>query len=128
TFTDSAGRFRFDNFGALDTTVIFRLQAKNLKGRNMNVGISMKEFDPPAFENSKYAARPWYVNTDTVLINQVKSAIEEDRALLNLPKGAKLLEEVVVSAKKIIPRSKNLNGSGISDFAMTENEIVNSGK
>lgn len=126
--TDSAGLFTFNNFPSLDSTVLFRLQAKNLKGKNFNVGIELQEDAKPGYPPDKYTTAPWYVNSDSLLINRIKRVIEEEQGTINLPKSVRVLDEVTVRATKVIPRSKNLNGQGISDFAMNENEIVGSGK
>lgn len=126
--TNDKGDFKFSEFPPLDSAVVFRLQAKNLRGKNFNVGIELNEHNKPAYAVGKYPTMPWYVNTDTLLLKQIQSKLEEEGGIMNLPAGARVLEEVTVRASKVIPRSKNLNGQGVSDFSMSENEIIGSGK
>ena len=94
TKTDSTGRFVFKGFPVLDT-IDFHLQAD----RNYNVGLAVDEFGPSAFKQAKRIATPWYVNTDSSLVNYVNKKQAEEDEILSATKG-KLLKTVEIKANK----------------------------
>nr|WP_294792901.1 hypothetical protein [uncultured Mucilaginibacter sp.] len=126
TLTDNTGRFIFKGLFPVDTA-IFKLQARNKKGKEMNVKIEMEEFKPPAF-NPNPLTNPWYLNTDSILINNSKARIAEERALSSYRGEGNVLKEANIKAKKIIPGSKNLNGAGEADLIIDEEELKKADK
>lgn len=126
TLTDYAGRFIFKGLYPVDTA-IFKLQARNKNGKEMNVKIKMDEFAPPAFELPPFTT-PWYLNTDSILLNNLKTKIAENMALSYYRGEGNVLKEAIIKAKKIIPGSKNLNGRGEADQIIDEEELVKANK
>jgi hypothetical protein len=99
----------------------FFLQAKNKNGKSFNVGIQIDEFKPEEFKPASQRFVPWYVNSDTVLLRQANTrALQE--AKLNA-RGTNLLQEVIITAKKAVKDSKNLNGAGEADQILDEKDI-----
>ncbi len=70
---------------------------------------------------------PWYVNSDSTLLNYAKT-----HALIkqheNFPMGGHILKEVKIKAKKIIKDSQNLNGPGEADIILDEKDMEAAGK
>jgi len=126
TLTDNIGRFSFKGLFPVDTAV-FKLQARNKKGREMNVKIDMDELQPPAF-NPVPLSTPWYLNTDSIALNNSRSRIAEERALSSYRGEGNVLKEANIRAKKIIPGSKNLNGPGEADQIIDEEELKKADK
>ncbi|MFD0751626.1 hypothetical protein ACFQZS_15855 [Mucilaginibacter calamicampi] len=126
TLTDNAGCFIFKDLFPVDTA-IFKLQARNKRGKEMNVKIDMDEFAPPVFGQGRMPA-PWYLNTDSILLNNSKNRIEEARALSGFRGEGNVLSTVNIKAKRIIPGSKNLNGPGEADQIIDEEELVKANK
>jgi len=126
TLTNKEGKFIFNGFPPIDTAV-FRLQASNRKGKQFNVGIEVEEFKPPIFQNDQ-RFMPWYVNSDTTLLNYVKSTITQHEEELKLYGNGHLLNEVTITAKKIVKGSKNLNGEGNADITLDETDAKKAGK
>lgn len=126
TITDAAGMFYFNNLYPADSSVYF-LQARNKKGKSFNVGIEMEEFKPPPFYPSSRLPIPWYVNIDTQRLETLhkQRAYEEERKYLP---GARVLKEVIVTGKKRVRGSKNLNGPYGYDFALNEEDLDQAGK
>ncbi len=125
TVTDKEGRFAFSDMMPADTAIYF-IQANNKKGKSFNVGIEMDEFKAPVFAMVNSTSIPWYVNTDV----EILSPIVKQLALKKYEEQASghVLKEVVVTAKKIIKGSKNLNGPGGSDIALNEKDLEKAGK
>jgi hypothetical protein len=122
TLTDALGRFNFRNLPQTDTAT-YLIQSRNKRGKSFNVGIVVNEFIPPAFSPLKDRYLPWYINSDTVFLQSTKRLIEEQHRY-DAPSGVNLLDEVVVTAKKIIPQSRNKNGSGNADFILDEQDML----
>ena len=116
--TDSDGKFLFKNFALLDTASFF-IQAK----RSFNVGIEVDKFKAPVFKPSLSKLSPWYVNTDTTLLNYTKNFIAITKAKDGITGKARLLKEVQIRDKKIIKGSHNPNGSGNADQVLDEEDI-----
>jgi len=126
TISDSEGRFVFKSLFPVDTA-IFKLQARNKNGKENNVKIEMEEVKWPVF-NALPLTVPWYLNTDSILLNNTKLKTEQARAL-SLYKGeGRVLNEVNIVSKKIIKGSKNLNGPGGADLIIDEEELVKANK
>jgi hypothetical protein len=127
TVTDNNGRFTFHHFPQIDTPQ-FILKAINKNGKSFNVGITVDEVKPPDFIKPESSlVVPWYVNSDTTLLNYAKSnALAKQQQYF--PESGHVLKEVIVTAKKIIKGSQNLNGSGNADQVIDEKELENAGK
>jgi hypothetical protein len=92
-----------------------------------NVKIEMDEFNPPAFKRFPVTT-PWYMNTDSVVLNNSRSRATEEKALSNYKGEGNMLKEAVIKAKKIVPGSRNLNGPGEADQVIGEEELVKADK
>jgi hypothetical protein len=126
TVTDKEGRFVFENFPRIDTPV-FIVKAVNKHGNSFNVSVSVDEAKPPEFTGTNAPLMaPWYINSDTTLLNYTKTdaLLQQDY----LPAGGHRLKEVKISAKKIIKDSQNLNGPGNADIVLDENDLEKAGK
>jgi hypothetical protein len=123
--TDEKGLFTFKDITPLDTPIYF-LQAKNLKGKNDRVVIDVNEFKPPVFTTSSALQAPWYVNSDSTLLNGGLGQIAKNEIDLNL-KGH-LLNEVKIVDSKIIKYSLNLNGPGQADQTLTVEDMDKANK
>lgn len=127
TVTDKEGHFIFKGIFPVDTAV-FKLQARNKKGKEFNVGIEMlHEFKPPVF-SSTGAVIPWYVNSDTLLLNNSNTKLAQLKAEENLRGEGVLLKEVTIKDKKVVKGSKNLNGPGEADQVLDEKDMLKAGK
>jgi hypothetical protein len=132
TVTNIAGQFLFKNFPPITDSTTFVLEARKDKGRIINAGISVDENKtPPAVVLPYFPVPiPWYINSDSTVLNYVKKSadyhdVTED--LKNGP-GSHLLKTVNIRGKAIIKDSKNLNGLGNYDQAITQNDIEKAGK
>nr|WP_294796119.1 hypothetical protein [uncultured Mucilaginibacter sp.] len=126
TLTDNTGRFAFKNLFPVDTA-IFKLQARNKRGKEMNVRIEMDELKLPLF-NPNPLTTPWYLNIDTTLLNNSKNRIAEAKALSYFRGEGNVLGEATINAKKVVKDSKNLNGPGEADQIIDEEELKKSDK
>ncbi|HCN83715.1 MAG TPA: hypothetical protein DIT07_08845 [Sphingobacteriaceae bacterium] len=124
--TAKDGSFTFAGFPIVDTLTLF-IQAKNKNNKSFNVGVNINKYKPPVLASISQRIVPWYVNSDSSLLNYVKTGIQQKQEEINLS-GSNMLSEVTIAAKKIIKYSKNLNGPGASDFAVEEKEILKAGK
>ncbi|QKJ30925.1 hypothetical protein HQ865_14595 [Mucilaginibacter mali] len=126
TVTNASGVFEFKNIYPSDTAA-YVIQARNKKGKSFNVGIEMDEFVPPVFAAMSGRLIPNYLNMDSLsrkaVNTRMANKLEENKMM-----GIHQLKEVVITDKKIIKDSKNLNGPGESDFAMNEADIEKAGK
>ncbi|WP_256011715.1 hypothetical protein [Desertivirga xinjiangensis] len=127
TLTNADGRFIFKNFFPTDTAVYF-IQAKNQKGNSFNVGIEVDEFRPPVFTGYINTLIPWYINTDTTMLNYVKKNTGRKEQLGKFPGANIILKEVVITARKTVKGSKNLNGAGNADQVLDEKDMLKAGK
>jgi hypothetical protein len=123
--TANDGSFTFTGFPVADSLTLF-IQTKNKRNKSFNVGISVDEFKPPVFKTASERFMPWYVNSDTSLLKYIKAGVEKKREEFKL-KG-NVLNEVTITAKKIIKYSHNLNGPGESDQVIEEKEVIKAGK
>jgi hypothetical protein len=124
--TDMNGRYVFRNLPAIDSGSFF-IQASNDKGKPMSFGnVSVEKFKAPAVpETLKDQILPWYVNTDTTQVNYVKrkaESMKED----NFKLSGRVLNEVKIKAKKIIPEGYNPYGPGNSDLSFDAKDIKES--
>jgi hypothetical protein len=125
--TNNEGRFSIHNVIPLDTP-IYMLQARNKRGTSFNVDLKVDEFKPPLFAATGEAATPWYVNSDTSVMNYIKGSIVNKTAKDNYNGSGHILKEVKVTAKKFIKDSQNLNGPGNADVVIDEKDLEKAGK
>ncbi|MGY3214059.1 hypothetical protein [Mucilaginibacter sp. HD30] len=126
TLTDNTGRFTFKGLFPVDTA-IFKLQARNKNGKEMNVKIDMDEVASPVFDLIPLT-NPWYVNTDSILLNNSKTRIAEAQALSEYKGEGNVLKAATIKAKKVVQGSKNLNGPGAADQIIDEEELLKADK
>jgi hypothetical protein len=127
TLTDEKGNFSFHQFPRIDTP-LFILKAVNRSGNSFNVGINVNEPLPPVFNAPKMPLQmPWYVNSDTTLMNYLKNDVAYQQQNY-LPDGKHRLKEVVIKAKKIVKGSQNLNGPGNADVILGEKDLEKADK
>jgi hypothetical protein len=125
--TDKEGKFIFHNIPRADTP-IFIINALNKYGRSFNVSINVDEVPSPVFNAPKTPIlMPWYVNSDSIMMNYVKNNKVYKNQMAGLPVGKNVLTEVVIKAKKFIKGSQNLNGPG-NDQVIDEMELEKEGK
>ncbi len=127
TLTGKDGRFLFKNVWPVDTA-IFKLQARNKKGKDFNVSITMDEQKFPEFKPNEYTSTPWYVNTDSTLLNNAISLMAEEDAKRMYRGEGMQLKEVNIKAKKVVKGSKNLNPSREADLVLDEQDMLKAGK
>ena len=127
TLTDDDGRFLFSGFPKIDTPV-FVLNAVNRGGKAFNVRIQMDETPSPVFNASKIKVRPWYINSDTAMVNYAKKQDTLKRQENEISGDGNVLKEVNITGQKIVKESHNLNGPGGADFVMDEQELEKAGK
>ncbi|MDB5133355.1 MAG: carboxypeptidase regulatory-like protein [Mucilaginibacter sp.] len=127
TVTDKDGRFVFRNFPVIDTPR-FIIKAVNRHDKSFNVGIIMDDDKPPAFIMPVGPVnRPWYLNSDTSLLNIAKN----NRIRIHQEYFATtghMLEEVKIIARKTVKGSQNLNGPGNADLVLDEKDMIKAGK
>ncbi len=128
TVTNEEGKFAFHHLPIIDTPV-FVIKAVNKSGKSFNVGIRADETPPPIFTKiSAPPLLPWYVNSDTTLLNYTRHEIvRQQQPFLPLP-GVHILKEVNITARKTIKGSQNLNGTGNADVIIDEKELEKAGK
>jgi len=132
TVTNAAGQFLFKNFPPITDSTTFVLEARKIKGRIINAGISIDENKTPLAVVLPYfpVLTPWYINSDSTVLNYVKKSSGYHDAIENLKNGPDrhILKTVNIKGKAIIKDSKNLNGAGNYDQAITQDEIEKAGK
>ncbi len=113
------GSFTFTGFPVNDSLSFF-VQAKNPKVKSLE--IERVDFKPAVFKPESRRLTPWYVNSDSTLLRQVSlKATEQAKINAN---GANLLKEVIITGRKIVPGSRNLNGPGESDQTLDEKDMA----
>lgn len=126
TLTDNTGRFVFKDLFPIDTA-IFKLQARNKKGKEINVGIEMDLLKLPTF-SPMLRVNPWYLNLDSITLNGSRTKTAESKALSEYKGEGTVLNEANIKAKKVIKESKNLNGAGEADEIIDERELKKADK
>jgi hypothetical protein len=127
TLTNKEGRFRFNNLLPVDTA-IYKLQARNKNGKEMNVSITMDEIKQPEFTRPSQIIPPWYVNSDSIRLNNTGAKSAQQKAIASYRDEGNMLKEVTIKEKKIVKGSKNLNGPGEADFIIEEEELKKADK
>jgi len=125
--TGKDGSFAFAGFPVADSLKFF-IQARNKNEKSNNIGVEVEEFKPPVFTPSKQRFMPWYLNSDTTLLRNITTKIVQERGQEKIPGVKNLLEEVVITGKKVVKGSKNLNGPGEADQVLDEKDMAQTPK
>ncbi|MBE7176114.1 MAG: hypothetical protein INR69_06905 [Mucilaginibacter polytrichastri] len=129
TQTTPDGAFHFAGFPRIDSAVVFNLAAVNKRGKANNVGITIRDEQPgPDFTTKNSAMLPWFVNTQEALRAPLSTRFSRNSNKWAGAPGSRLLEEVSITARKMVKDSKNLNGAGKADEVLDEAVFTNSGK
>jgi hypothetical protein len=127
TLTGNNGKFSF-KLPVIDSPA-YILKAVNKSGGSFNVGVGIDEVAAPGFTGPlSPVIMPWYVNSNDTLLNFVKNDIAIKKQKDNLPQGVRVLNEVKISAKKIVKDSQNWNGAGNADLVFDEKDLEKVGK
>ena len=130
TITNKEGKFMFKNFPPFEKTT-FIISARNARGKVVNGGISVDEKNlDPVTSSTPVLLAPWYVNSDTTVLNYIKSNKRYHATLDNALYGTsgRLLRGVDIKDRASIKGSQNLNGAGEADQTLTEEVLVNAGR
>lgn len=124
--TDKNGRFEFNNLPRIDTGN-FLVQVHDKKGKLFEATLDLDVFKPANTQSmNNTLLHPWYINTDSTLLNYAKSSLEYNKIAykLKLPTGTRMLKEVKVNARKTIKGSHFYAGAGaVPDVVMDENDM-----
>ena len=131
TVTNKDGRFTFNQFPLIRDKSTFIITARNARGKVVNGGISVDEKNQsPVNTGGPILLDPWNVNTDTTLLNYVRSNksyhASLDRAVFGTT--GRLLRAVNIKDQAYIKGSQNLNGAGSADQTLDEETMVNAGR
>lgn len=125
--TDDKGRFAFRNLPRIDTGN-FLVQVKDVKGKMFEANVTVDEFKPAGtigLDNS--LLQPWYVNTDSTLLNNNLANIKMDE--MKFPPGSRVLKEVKIKALKTVKGSHFFAGSGaVPDVVLDETDMRKANK
>jgi hypothetical protein len=122
TLTDNDGYFSFKNLPMADTAS-YMVQAKNRKGGTFLVDLQVDEWKPPVFKNH-YPAGAERERNDELAVRSKAEAQPQPKA----KDGINQLEEVNITAKKLVKGSKNLNGPGNANQVLNEEDLRKAGK
>jgi hypothetical protein len=125
TLTNKEGQFSFKGLFPVDTA-LFKLQARNKNNKANNVKIEVDNKKYPEFK--AISITPWYVNGDSIQLNNSASKAAQLKAIANYNGEGQMLKEVTIKDKRIIKGSKNLNGPGEADQIIDEEELVKANK
>jgi hypothetical protein len=129
--TDKTGHFYFKGAHPIQIDSFkesYKLQVLRV-GKGRATGITMEnEFKPPVFGMPSKQQTPWYVNSDTVLLNNSSTKLAQQKAEANYRGEGTRLKEVAIKAKRTVKGSKNLNGPGEADLILDEQALLNAGK
>jgi hypothetical protein len=130
TTADKVGKFAFAKFPQIGKSA-FIISARNDKGKIINGGISIDEKNlSPASSAAGVQLAPWNVNTDTTVVNYIKTNRSYQLALDKAQHGASgnRLKQVDINDKVLIKNSQNLNDPATNDQTLDEEVMVNAGK
>lgn len=130
TVTDASGRFVFQRFQPIDSTK-FVLQAQNAKHKVIKAGITIDEQNAPAVDKANILhAVPWYVNSDSKVLNYVRTNPKYHSEMEKAQYGpaGRLLRTVTIRNNRLIKGSANLNDDGEADQTIDEETIENANK
>lgn len=130
TTTNAEGKFVFTRMPVTDSAT-YVLSARNARGKAINGGVSVDDQSRlPVKSANPVTIQPWNVNTDSTMLNYVRSnkkyQVELDKAQYG--STGKVLNAVNIHDRAAIRGSRNLNGAGNSDQVITETDLVNAGK
>ncbi len=127
TITNNEGKFYFDDLPRVDTP-LFLIKAVNKKGRSANIAVTIDERTMPAFTvPQRPGSAPWNVNSDSTVVSTIASN-KLMRETADVQTSGHLLNEVKITATKVIKGSENLNGPGNADEVLDETDMENAGK
>lgn len=119
------GRFIFKNIPIADTAV-YKIQARNKKGKNFFVALEVDEWVAPVFEPMSEFQQKDSLLKDTAFVRKVQKALSLKQKF-GKPTG-NMLNEVNIEARRIVKGSYNLNGPGGADQTLTERDMLKEGK
>ena len=122
---DSLGRFKFNNLPQTDSVIFLRARNKNDKPTTYEI-----QLDTPARAVFKYNTPqlPWFINAGKLTLAVADTLLKKADNLQNPFKtDGKVLRDVNINAKKIIPGSHNLNGPGNADQTIDQHDIFKGG-
>jgi len=131
TVTNAQGVFAFDKMPLIMDSTKFVLTARTKRGRTIQGGISVDEPSLMPLTNVYSApVKPWYVNTDSTLLNYIKTNNTYRYELDKIENGGTghLLNTVNIREQAAIRGSQNLNGAGTADQTLTTEDMENAGK
>lgn len=131
TTTNADGIFTFNKLPLVIDSTKFVLSARTKRGRTIQGGITVNEVGPAPL-NTLYSTpvKPWYVNTDSTLLNYIKTNNAYRYELDKVENGGtgRLLRTVDIREQAAIKGSQNLNGAGTADQTLTTADMENAGK
>jgi hypothetical protein len=112
--TDSAGRFGFKHLPGIDSGSFF-IQANNKRGRSMFAStIAVDRFKmAPVPLTANNPILPWYVNTDSTIINTIKLKTQKE-SQENLKMTGIVLNEVKIKQTKVVKGSFYQGGTNLT--------------
>lgn len=120
TVTNEKGEFVFKNFPVMDS-LSFLIQALNAKGNRGTIGIEMNEFKRPA--TAVVPAKQTIIAEAEPTDSVSKQLVANQRKADTYRGGGIGLREVKITGKKVVKRSKNLNGPGEADQTISEADL-----
>ncbi|WP_448697600.1 carboxypeptidase-like regulatory domain-containing protein [Mucilaginibacter sp. AW1-3] len=131
TTTNADGVFTFNRLPLIVDSTKYVLTAHTKRGRTIQGGITVNEVELTPL-TTLYGApvKPWYVNTDSTLLNYVKTNNAYRYELDKIENGGtgRLLNTVNIKDQAAIKGSQNLNGAGTADQTLTTADMENAGK
>ncbi|WP_084237551.1 hypothetical protein [Pedobacter africanus] len=125
TIAGPDGRFVFKNIPMSDTAV-YKIQARNKKGKNFFVNLEVDEWVAPVFELMPKLEQMDSLLKDANFVQKVQKALSFKQKFGKAT--GHMLDEVNIEAKKIVKGSYNLNGPGGADQTLTERDMLKEGK
>ncbi|WP_354355802.1 hypothetical protein [Pedobacter sp. UYP30] len=128
TVTDQQGDFVFRDLPRLDTAN-FILQALKKNGDTKTVNFIMPDDEPVPVSVLRAATLPMKNKTlDSSLVRALKNNVEIKNKEEEVMGGKNTLKDVLITAKRSIKGSKNLNGPGNADQVIDEKELLKAKK
>ena len=123
---DENGTYEFKNLPTIDSGSFF-IQASKADGKRMSFGmVTVDRIKPaPIPLTIDEPILPWYVNSDSTQLNYAKRMIQKANED-NIKLTGRVLKQVEIKAKKIIPNSQNSYGPGAADLVFDEEDIKKS--
>lgn len=128
TLTDQQGDFIFRDLPRLDTAN-FILQVLKKNGTTKTVNFIMPDDGPAPVPVLRAATLPMENKTlDSSLVRVLKNNVEIKNKEEEVMGGKNTLKDVLITAKRSVKGSKNLNGSGNADQVIDEKEFLKAKK